>query len=57
MTPDEYWIKEAEKMVNRKVVEQKIRDSKRFFRSAIYREIVWNEDDEVEGYTEDDLSS
>ena len=38
-------ISEAEKMVWRKAVEKKIRESKKFFASAIYKEIVWNEED------------
>jgi hypothetical protein len=49
-------ISEAEKMVWRKAVEKKIRETKKFFASAVYKEIVWNEDDDVEGYEEDALS-
>lgn len=49
-------ISEAEKMVWRIAVEQRIRDSKRFFASALFKEIVWNEDNDIEGYEEDALS-
>ena len=56
MTPEEYWIAEAEKMVNRKMVTKKIDDAKRFFRSAAYKVIVWDEDDEIEWYEEDTLT-
>ena len=56
MSNEEYWIAEAEKKVNRMMVEKKIRASKEFFRSAIYRSIVWDEDDEVAWYEEDSLT-
>ena len=56
MSNEEYWIAEAEKKVNRMMVEKKIRASKEFFRSAVYRTIVWDEDDEVFWYEEDSLT-
>jgi hypothetical protein len=57
MTPEEYWISEAEKAVNRKIVTRKIEAAKRFFNSATYKVIVWDEDDDVEWYEEDTLTS
>lgn len=57
MTPEEFWIAEAEKAVNRKMVTKKIEDAKRFFNSAAYKVIVWDEDDEIEWYEEDTLVS
>ena len=57
MTPEEYWIAEAEKAVNRKMVTKKIEAAKRFFNSAAYKVIVWDEGDEVEWYEEDTLIS
>ena len=57
MTPEEYWIAEAEKAVNSKMVTKKIEAAKRFFNSAAYKVIVWDEDDEVEWYEEDTLIS
>ncbi len=57
MTPEEYWIAEAEKAVNRKMVTRKIEAAKRFFNSAAYKVIVWDEDDDVEWYEEDTLTS
>jgi hypothetical protein len=57
MTPEEYWILEAEKAVNRKMVTRKIEAAKRFFNSAAYKVIVWDEDDDVEWYEEDTLTS
>ncbi len=57
MTPEEYWILEAEKAVNRKIVTRKIDAAKRFFNSAVYKVIVWDEDDEIEWYEEDALVS
>lgn len=53
MTPEEYWIAEAEKAVNRQMVTRKIEAAKRFFSSATYKVIVWDEDDEVSWYEED----
>jgi len=53
MMKEEYEIKEAEKATNRKTVERRIAEQKRFFASAIYKGIVWDEDDEVEWYEED----
>ena len=57
MTPEEYWIAEAEKAVNRRMVTQKIEAAKRFFNSATYKVIVWDEDDEVAWYEEDEFIS
>ena len=56
MDSEEKAISEAEKAVNRKIVEQKMADAKRFFASAVYKQVVWNEEDEIEGYEEDYLS-
>ena len=53
MMKEEYEIKEAEKATNRKTVERRIAEQKRFFASAMYKGIVWDEDDEVEWYEED----
>ena len=53
MWEEEYAIREAEKATNRKTVERKIAEQKRFFASAMYKGIVWDEDDEVEWYEED----
>ena len=57
MTPEEYWIAEAEKTVNRLMVTKKINDAKKFFRSATYKVIVGDEDDEVAWYEEDTFIS
>jgi hypothetical protein len=53
MWEEEYAIREAEKATNRKTLERKIAEQKRFFASAMYKGIVWDEDDEVEWYEED----
>ena len=53
---EERAISEAEKMTNRRIIEKRIAEHKKFFESAVYRRIVWNEDDEIEGYEEDDLT-
>ena len=57
MSLEDRQISEAEKMDNRRIVERKIRRSKEFFKSAIYKSIVWDEDDEVVGYEEDQFTS
>ncbi|MBQ9554367.1 hypothetical protein IJU97_05510 [bacterium] len=45
---DESAISEAEKITNRKMVSRRIEEQKRFIKSALYREIVGDEDDEIE---------
>jgi hypothetical protein len=39
------------------MVTRKIEAAKRFFNSAAYKVIVWDEDDDVEWYEEDTLTS